>query len=391
MTLYVGNNEIAQKIYSISTGVKLPEQAGNEGKYLTTDGENLSWGTPESQGGDVDLSKVIDYTHVTNCFKYIPQDIKLEARTSKNFTNYKICAGSKFHFPRGLDTDGNYVLEEFILQEDINSMSYLRNMIMFYNGEKLVYYYNNEIYVGQNKPEGEYKLWYNINDNVFYDLINDEIINLSLPLMTCQQKSIDSSNYIITVFNGFGYIGNYMFIKPNVVAIMPNGINEDGTYKNVEYTTSFKLCALSNTYKHLFLKDSDDNYEATSYYESQSSDIFLNDISYTSRYRVVTYRKCTNDMYYFSVSGFAGSSYNGYNITATYIGRYAFENNYIKFMEIPQTFGIITQSDMNDALLNAEEKIDYLENDIKEFKQTIQVVSEIPAEPVIGTLYYVKE
>ena len=209
--------------------------------------------------------------------------------------------------------------------------------------------------------------------------------------MTYQQKSIDSSNYNMTVFNGFGYIGNYMFIKPNVVAIMPNGINEDGTYKNVEYTTSFKLCALSNTYKHLFLKDSDDNYEATSYYESQSSDIFLNDISYTSRYRVVTYRKCTNDMYYFSVSGLAGSSYNGYNITATYIGRYAFENNYIKFMEIPQTFGIITQSDMNDALLNAEEKIDYLENDIKEFKQTIQVVSEIPAEPVIGTLYYVKE
>ena len=130
MTLYVGNNEIAQKIYSISTGVKLPEQAGNEGKYLTTDGENLSWGTPESQGGDVDLSKVIDYTHVTNCFKYIPQDIKLEAKTSKNFTSYKIYAGSKFHFPRGLDTDGNYVLEEFILQEDINSMSYLRNMIM---------------------------------------------------------------------------------------------------------------------------------------------------------------------------------------------------------------------------------------------------------------------
>ena len=51
MGLYLGGDEVSQNISLVSTGLKLPEQEGQAGKFLTTDGENPSW-------GEIDLSQI---------------------------------------------------------------------------------------------------------------------------------------------------------------------------------------------------------------------------------------------------------------------------------------------------------------------------------------------
>lgn len=81
MTLYVGSKKIAQKIGVASTGVKLPDQTDNAGKFLSTDGTVLAWTNPTEQV-EQDIAsineKLIKKTHITNCITEIPQDIKME-------------------------------------------------------------------------------------------------------------------------------------------------------------------------------------------------------------------------------------------------------------------------------------------------------------------------
>ena len=70
MTLYVGSKKIAQKIGVASTGVKLPDQTDNAGKFLSTDGTVLAWTNPTEQVQQ-DIASInekwIKKTHLTNC------------------------------------------------------------------------------------------------------------------------------------------------------------------------------------------------------------------------------------------------------------------------------------------------------------------------------------
>lgn len=80
MTLYVGSKKIAQKIGVASTGVKLPDQTDNAGKFLSTDGTVLAWTNPTEQV-EQDIAsineKLIKKTHMTNCITEIPQDVNM--------------------------------------------------------------------------------------------------------------------------------------------------------------------------------------------------------------------------------------------------------------------------------------------------------------------------
>ena len=74
MTLYVGSNQIATKISAVTTGVKLPDQTNNAGKFLSTNGAEISWADPYEQVEP----HVVKKTHVSNCITEIPEDIKME-------------------------------------------------------------------------------------------------------------------------------------------------------------------------------------------------------------------------------------------------------------------------------------------------------------------------
>ena len=72
------------------------------------------------------------------------------------------------------------------------------------------------------------------------------------------------------VFNGMGYIGATVWVDKGVKGLIPNGRNEDGTLKNIEFTTTdLKLRTFTNTGACVLLANGIDNlgYANLSYYE----------------------------------------------------------------------------------------------------------------------------
>ena len=83
-------------------------------------------------------------------------------------------------------------------------------------------------------------LWYDTTNNLV-KFTNDGGTtwvsdNISLPFCVVKESSSGWAS-IDEVFNGFGYIGNTIFCDKGVKGLIPNGRNEDGTLKNIEYTT----------------------------------------------------------------------------------------------------------------------------------------------------------
>ena len=65
MGLYLGGDEVSQKISTVTIGSTLPDQTDNAGKFLTTDGENVSWKEVENEIYWVDTEDENVYNKVT--------------------------------------------------------------------------------------------------------------------------------------------------------------------------------------------------------------------------------------------------------------------------------------------------------------------------------------
>lgn len=65
MGLYLGGDEVSQKISTVTIGSTLPDQTDNAGKFLTTDGEQPSWSNVENEIYWVDTEDENVYNKVT--------------------------------------------------------------------------------------------------------------------------------------------------------------------------------------------------------------------------------------------------------------------------------------------------------------------------------------
>lgn len=81
--------------------------------------------------------------------------------------------------------------------------------------------------------------FYDTTSNVVqrYDGGSLTISGLSFPIALITGDSTQITS-IDQVFNGFGYIGNTIFVLPGVEALIPNGRNVDGTLKNKKTVSS---------------------------------------------------------------------------------------------------------------------------------------------------------
>ena len=180
----------------------------------------------------------IDYTNITNCITEIPQDIKLELNNS----TLTLKAGSKVYVPNGKNTDGvTPKFDEVVIESDISltqSWGSSQTFLLFYdtNGVRLRIYDTGRCYSGTTSvSDGAY---YNTNDNKLYVYDGGSLnftASLPIAIITGQSPTITS---IDQIFNGFGYIGSTVFALPGIKGLIPNGRNEDGSLKNLEFTTS---------------------------------------------------------------------------------------------------------------------------------------------------------
>ena len=182
MTLYLGNNELSQKI--MLNGVQMPLMNDEtSGMMLSNNGSKPYW----------------TYGQITNCLTKIPQDIKLEL----NNGTITLKAGSKVYNGNGImkttttditSANANYDGQVMLaLSKDYDVL-----LTGFLTGETV-----------SELPESTatFKIYFNTTDKKCYLDTTDGWQECSLPI-AIGTSTTTSWTSIDQVFNGFGFIGN---------------------------------------------------------------------------------------------------------------------------------------------------------------------------------------
>lgn len=167
-------------------------------------------------------------SNVSNCIIRIPQDINL---TLSNGT-LTLKAGSKVYKP-----DGTYVT----ITSDISintAPSGTTIVCVHSNGSALYTQYPTNIVSGatDSKAGETYHWWFDTTNNVINRYTNNgttpsQTLAFPIAIITSPNGTISS---IDQIFNGAGYIGHHAFTLPNVIALLPMGVDFDGTLKSTE-------------------------------------------------------------------------------------------------------------------------------------------------------------
>lgn len=170
----------------------------------------------------------------TNGVINIPQDIKLQLSSG----TLTLKSGSKVYVP-----NGSGVFNILTINSDLTISGGISNSDCF-----LFVAPNNTLQIREvsisesgtsSTLTGQYRAWYDTTNNSVKFTDNTGTTwtggySFPLAVISCSSGSISG---IDQVFNGFGYIGNTMFVLPGVVSLFPNGFNDDGTFKNTKNTT----------------------------------------------------------------------------------------------------------------------------------------------------------
>lgn len=178
---------------------------------------------------------------ITNCLLEVPQRIKLEL----NDGVLTLKAGSQVIVPNGFEADGTTPKFDVItIDNDIQA----GGPIGSFTGKWVFGYRNNSFYwerlrncfSGPTLPTqtGENRLGYNTTVNKIQRSTNgDAYVDYMCSFPIC---IFSTNSGVITsidqVFNGMGFIGSTVWVDKGVKGLTPNGRNEDGSLKNIEFT-----------------------------------------------------------------------------------------------------------------------------------------------------------
>lgn len=170
----------------------------------------------------------------SNCITYIPKDIEVEL----NNGTITLKAGSKVYVPNGVG-----VFDEVVIESDLSRNTWgsgSNQLIVSYRKSTSNWggFELSKCYSGATAPSGS-------TDMIWYDTTNNKVKvtsnggstwtdDWSLPIFIINRSS-GSISSIDQIFNGFGYIGSTVFALPGVKGLIPDGRNEDGTLKNIEW------------------------------------------------------------------------------------------------------------------------------------------------------------
>lgn len=145
--------------------------------------------------------------------------------------------GSKLWYPDGLDYNGNKKFNYIITDKDYISGHSLTNSwrgYLWLSINKVNWNIGAGGFSGISTTEKVGK-FYNLKNNKIYDLQNSVQYCFPIAYVKSDKYAISS---IENIFNGFGYIGKEAFILPGVKGCIPNGLNDDGSNKNIYTETT---------------------------------------------------------------------------------------------------------------------------------------------------------
>ena len=192
---------------------------------------------------DIDLNNVANNsigfarmsTEVTNCILEIPQRIKLELNNGV----LTLKAGSEVIVPNGFEADGvTPKFDEVVIENDVTFSLSAGTVVSFIEyapaTNSLFVWGESTCSSGATQPTSQYFSWYDTTNNKMKNS-SDSGASISISSFPIA-KTNNTRTSIDQVFNGFGYIGSTVWVDKGVKGLIPNGRNEDGTCKNVEFT-----------------------------------------------------------------------------------------------------------------------------------------------------------
>lgn len=249
VTIYYKNN------FSSKNGkIYISQSDTNQGNDPETDKVNWKEFSQDKANKDLDnLTEAgekhfLNKSQITNCLLEVPQRIKLEL----NDGVLTLKAGSQVIVP-----DGTGVFDEVKITEDKTATKTGGNgqyLVMLPNKGTTTWFdiiNVNQCVSGTIDPLGgsSWHIWYDTSNNQIKWYGSDSTVferaDVSLPiaLVTIANNTISS---IDQVFNGMGYIGSTVWVDKGVKGLIPNGRNEDGTLKNIEFITNKVLAQSYN-------------------------------------------------------------------------------------------------------------------------------------------------
>lgn len=218
---------------TVETAISDLDNAVASGKSEIEDAIQEGLAGVEGMFEDVaDLKKTALRTdQITNCITEIPQNIKLELVDGI----LTLKAGSKVYVPNGAG-----VFDEVVITVDKTL-----GAIGTYTGSNLLFFdtVNESLIVAvthtseTTAPTSGGGMWYDTTNN-FVRIYSNGVVNqsskVSLPIaIATRTNGVPTS--IDQVFNGFGYIGSTVFALPGVKGLIPDGRNDDGSLRNIEF------------------------------------------------------------------------------------------------------------------------------------------------------------
>ena len=279
-----------------------------------------------------DIATAVNYNNISNCITEIPQDIKLEL----NNGTLTLKAGSKVYVPNGVG-----VFDEVTIDSDLtHSFSGSASRFAYYDSTNNTLRSALVSSAGSGTTPSGTGLYYNTSTNNVDYLDNGTGRGYKASFPLCISNSDVSS--IDQVFNGFGYIGSTVFALPGVKGLIPNGRNDDGSLKNTEFSyTKVSTYTASGT-NTLYIRCGANNYlnafQLSTYYDEVKNRVIFNNLEQNM----------------------------------AICGTFSFVDSKITSLTPKTAFHAV---DYNDAAL----------------KQNFQVVTALPANPISGVFYFVKE
>ena len=176
----------------------------------------------------------LDTTNITNCITHIPQDVKLEISNGSLILK----AGSVEYKPNGAGVFDKYTHPS---DTTYNFGSSTGTFLIYSSGD---FFSVGDCVSGATDSKA------GVARHIWYDTVNNSVklyasdgstpantVSLPLGIVTVSSGVV---SHIKQVFNGFGFIGNTVFVLPGVEGLIPNGFNDDGSLKN----TAFKVASV---------------------------------------------------------------------------------------------------------------------------------------------------
>ena len=230
------------------------------------------------------------YGKITNCLLEVPQRIKLEL----NDGTLTLKAGSQVIVPNGFKADGTTPKFDYVtIESDMTTIGWskLSGMVFAKSNKRLDFTSNAQITSGNSATLSGGNVWYDTATNTVKRCNDSSTWTSGYSFPICLATS-DGSNAtsespfssIDQTFNGMGYIGSTVWVDKGVKGLAPNGRNEDGTLRNIEFTTdNITTVSVSDPIKYFGIKIENNKIKAGVYgknlYDEETNAVIYNNVA----------------------------------------------------------------------------------------------------------------